>query len=54
MCPLRSTDNVRAECAEKECAWWDDGSKVCAVKGVYDSLYGIDQSMKAEVKVSGD
>ena len=36
-CPLKDSEG----CSEVKCAWWDDGSKVCAVKGIYDSLYTL-------------
>ena len=44
-CPL---SNIREECMAQECAWWDDGSKVCAIKGIYDSLYTLNAGFEGD------
>lgn len=31
ICPLRSTDIIRGECAKEECALWDFGSSSCII-----------------------
>ena len=43
-CPLKDSEG----CSEVKCAWWDDGSKVCAVKGIYDSLYTLNAGFEED------
>ena len=49
ICPLQNI-----ECKEEKCAWWDADVSVCAVKGIYDSLYWLNKNSEPKVEVKGD
>jgi len=47
-CPLKDRGAECKECSTVMCMWWDDGSKVCAVKGIYDSLYTLNAGFERD------
>lgn len=40
---VKSTYRDACKCEEKECAWWAEKDKQCAILEISDSLYGIER-----------
>lgn len=47
ICPMTFKDGETFDCLKKECAWWDEATKRCAIFRISVNLEGLIAFVKA-------